>query len=67
MTEPKMSAVELGCWTATALLPILAWINGPAVSPDQAAIRWLVTIATVATAITIRIRTRQGRKRVDND
>lgn len=67
MTEPNMSLVELACWTATALLPFLAWINGPAVSPDQAVIRWIVAIATVATAIAIRVRKLYIRKRVVND
>jgi hypothetical protein len=31
--------LELGCWTMVGLAPFLYWVNGPAVSSDQLAVR----------------------------
>jgi len=47
-------AVELGCWTMVALAPILTWVNGPAVSTDQAVVRGIVFGVTRTGGIAIR-------------
>ena len=44
-------AIELGCWTMVVLAPILTWVNGPAVSTDQAVVRGLVFALALAGGI----------------
>jgi len=46
--------LEIACWTILALVPVLRWINGPAVSADQFVIQ--VTIACAAALIATRLR-----------
>jgi len=67
MIPMRTTSLELGCWTATAMLPILAWINGPAVSPDQCVIRWAAAMVVVWTAIGLRLAAWRNRKCTDND
>jgi hypothetical protein len=50
--------IELGCWTAVALVPFLYWVNGPAVSQDQLVVRWLVVIIAMGGAVGLRLRAR---------
>ena len=45
-------AVELGCWTMVVLAPILTWVNGPAVSTDQAVVRASVFILALVGGVT---------------
>jgi len=47
-------AVELGCWTMVALAPFLTWVNGPAVSTDQAVVRGIVFGMALTGGIAIR-------------
>ena len=44
-------ALELSCWTMVVLAPILTWVNGPAVSTDQAVVRGLVFALALAGGI----------------
>ena len=57
-------AIELGCWTMVVLAPILTWVNGPAVSTDQAVVRGtvfvLAVLGGVGTTTRRLLRQRQG-------
>lgn len=54
--EQLLGWIEVGCWTALALVPLLAWINGPAVSQDQQVARWIVVLGAAAGAVVLRWR-----------
>ena len=47
--------LELWCWAVAILAPILAWVNGPAVSTDQAVVRGLVFGAALVGGVSIRV------------
>ncbi len=50
-------AIELGCWTMVVLAPVLTWVNGPAVSTDQAVVRGSVfALALVGGIVTTAVR-----------
>ncbi|MCR4412772.1 MAG: DUF1559 domain-containing protein [Thermoguttaceae bacterium] len=58
-TEQSMDAssvVECACWTTVSLAPLLIWVNGPAVSAAQFAIRAMVLGVAVTGAIVLRVR-----------
>ncbi len=59
-TEEFWRTVELCSWASLAFLPVLYFVNGPAVSTDQLIIRSIVVIAVVAGVITSLLR-RVGR------
>ena len=59
-TEELWRTVELCSWASLAFLPVLYFVNGPAVSTDQLIIRRIVVIAVVAGVITSLLR-RVGR------
>jgi hypothetical protein len=40
-------AIEFVCWLAVVLLPVLRWINGPAVTSDQ----FVIQVALFAVAL----------------
>lgn len=42
--------IELGCWISIALLPLLYWVNGAAVSMDQLVVRWIVVSVMICGA-----------------
>ncbi len=46
--------LELGCWTALVLAPILYYINGPSVSTDQAVVRTGLVIVSAVGACVLR-------------
>ena len=46
--------LELGCWTIVLLSPMLNWVNGPPVSPDQAVVRTLAFSLALICAIGLR-------------
>lgn len=46
---------EFVCWTTIVLVPILAWINGPAVSTDQFVVRVSVFVVALLGAVSIRV------------
>jgi len=48
--------LELGCWTAVALVPFVSLINGESVSIDQYIVRWIVIIVALFNAIGMRYR-----------
>jgi hypothetical protein len=53
---------EFVCWILIFLVPIMQWVNGSAVTSDQAAIRFIVLCAVVINLIGMRlIRIRCGR------
>lgn len=60
--------VEYGCWVLILLFPVLYWVHGPAVSPDQWFVRTVLVLAAVSGAVTARLvrwqRTGQVRWRV---
>ncbi len=39
-----LETLELGCWSAIVLMPIMYWVSGPAVSTDQYVIRTLMVV-----------------------
>ena len=47
--------LEFGCWTAIVLIPIIYFIQGPAVSHDQFVMRSLVTAIAVIGVPTLTI------------
>ncbi len=55
-------AIELSCWTMVVLAPVLSWVNGPAVSTDQAVVRTVVFVAALTGGIVLTLaRLRGGR------
>lgn len=46
--------VEFGCWTILALAPVLYWVNGPAVSPDQFVVRSALIAIAASGALGLR-------------
>lgn len=51
---------EVGCWTALLSTPFLYWTNGPAVSQDQLAVRWIIVILALVGAVGMRLHHRLG-------
>ncbi len=47
--------IEFGCWTTLLLAPILSWVNGPAVSMDQAVSRTGLVVAAALGAAGLRL------------
>lgn len=54
--------IEFGCWTVLVLVPMLYWVNGPAVSQDQLVVRWLVVVVALAGGIGLRLRALRRRQ-----
>ena len=48
--------IEFGCWTMLALTPVLYYVNGPAVSPDQLVMRSALVITAAIGALALRLR-----------
>ena len=46
------STIEFGCWVLILLFPVLYWVHGPAVSPDQWFVRTVLVVAAVSGAVT---------------
>lgn len=46
---------EFGCWSAIMMFPLLYWVNGPSVSTDQAVMRTILIVLTVAGASGLRL------------
>ena len=76
MNEPKTAPVgeidiviflgwlEVGCWGLLALVPILRFVNGPAVSRDQFVVHiGLVTLAATSAAVLLYLRLRCAKYR----
>ena len=53
-TREVLGWLELSCWTMVALAPFLYWVNGPAVSTDQAVVRGIVFGVALTGGIAIR-------------
>lgn len=47
--------LEVGCWTALVLVPLLYYVNGPRVSVDQAVVRTGLVIVAALGAATLRL------------
>jgi hypothetical protein len=48
--------LELFCWSVLGFVPWLYWINGPAVTTDQAVVQALMISAALIGGVTLRIR-----------
>ena len=48
--------LELFCWSVLAWVPWLYWINGPAVTDDQAVVQTIMIITALVGAVSLRIR-----------
>ena len=46
---------ELGCWIIAVVAAITTWLNGPAVSTDQAVVRGLVFGLALVGGVSIRV------------
>ena len=46
--------LEFGGWTTLALAPMLYYVNGPAVSPDQFVVRSILVALAAVAAVSIR-------------
>jgi hypothetical protein len=60
---------EFCCWTMVVLAPILTWVNGPPVSPDQAVVRTAVFTLALTGGIVLRVTQivrKRKRKRAQN-
>ena len=55
--------LEFACWTVLLLVPMLCWINGPAVSGDQLVVRTALVVLAAAEAISLRIINRRRKRR----
>lgn len=55
--------IELGCWISLALLPLLYWVNGAAVSSDQLVVRWIVVMVVICGSVGLRARRWLGVRR----
>jgi len=60
--ERTLGWLEFACWTVLALVPLLRWVNGPAVSADQLVVRTALVALAAVGAISLRI-TNWHRKR----
>ncbi len=49
------STIEFGCWVLILLFPVLYWVHGPAVSPDQWFVRTGLVVLAVAGAVGARL------------
>ena len=58
---------EVACWTMVLLAPLLTWVNGPAVSPDQAVLRTVVFVSALAGAVGLRLAKIVRRRRHGNE
>jgi len=47
--------LEFACWVAVGLMPFLCWVNGPAVSMDQAVVRTALVLLGLGGGIVLRI------------
>lgn len=52
--EDMFGWLEFGCWVAVALIPFLRWVNGPAVSTDQAMVRTALVVLALGGGIVLR-------------
>lgn len=62
--EELLGWIECGCWIALALVPLLYWVNGPAVSQDQLVVRGIVVAGAAVGAVMLCWR-RRGSQPVD--
>lgn len=46
---------EFACWTMVAMGPLLYWINGPAVSTEQLAIRTALVVLALVAGVSFRV------------
>lgn len=59
---------EWFCWCSVLLAPVIYWINGPSVSPDQRVVRWGTVIVFAAGALLLRWRNwRQARQSASHE
>ena len=54
-TDELLSHLELGCWTAIVLIPLLYYINGPSVSHDQFVVRTILAVVAGVGAPALRV------------
>jgi len=60
--------LEFGSWTMLVLAPVLYYVNGPSVSPDQAVVRTCLVVVAAAGALTLRlVNWRRGRSSRTDD
>lgn len=52
--EDILGWAEFACWTALALMPFLQWVNGPAVSTDQAVVRTALLLVALGGGVVLR-------------
>ena len=45
---------EFACWTMLVLAPILYYVNGPSVSPDQRVVRTVLVVLAALGAVALR-------------
>lgn len=55
--------LELGCWLALVMMPVIYWLQGPSVSHDQFVVRTGLVIVAAVAASGLRIRTILQRNR----
>jgi hypothetical protein len=56
--------IEFSCWTMLVLTPVLYYVNGPAVSPDQLVVRTALVIVALIGGASLRFRRwRMNRRR----
>lgn len=48
-----LRGLEFGCWVAAAVIPILFFVNGPAVSKEQSLVRILLTAMSLTGGISL--------------
>jgi hypothetical protein len=60
-----LPAAEFCCWVVVFLAPLLRWINGKAVTDDQAAIQATLFSTALLTAIGLRVFNRRRRNNVN--
>lgn len=47
--------LEFGCWTGLLLAPIIYWLQGSSVSPDQFVIRTAAVVLLAGGAVVLRV------------
>ena len=52
---------EFACWTMVLLVPLLWWVNGPAVSTDQLVVRVGLTVLALVGGLSLRVVTWVGK------
>lgn len=65
-TAEILGWLEFACWTMLALAPILYYVNGPSVSPDQFVVRTALIVLSATGAIVLRWVNWRRRKRKES-